>query len=580
MKKFDFNKLTVKKPYSNSKNNFVFNSEKIFGIDTEADVEGKCFLICLSNGISFPPAQFPEALFRPLHRNGAFFCFNLRYDESALLQKFSIQELEEFWKDGQIEKDGYKYISIPHKCLSISHGKNSVHIYDLQNFLQGSLNYNAQKYLNESKIEIDTKKFTQEYINNNFELIKKYCIQDAVLCEKLARLVIQKLYGYGVYAKKFYSIAYISQLYFQKNCNLTNVHDIMEKEPQAVYYALKSYQGGKFEVTEKGCGYFFEYDIVSAYPAEIYNLLDISNCRIVWDKKYRKDSIYGFLKVKKKIPESFFDCNGILHNNTRVFASGEVETYITKEEYDYYIKNNIDVEIVNACWLHTNSKKYVFRKEIDKLTQIKKELKEKKDELGYFLIKRLMNSLYGKLIQTIEKDDKVIASQIWNPFWASVITANVRIRVSQLQNNYNVIIAVHTDSVISKKQLDIVEEKNFGGFEFEKEGQGLIAGCGIYQIGDKTKIRGVKIKKDLFELFDTNKKELVLNEIHVPSWREVVSNNWEKEKINLFYDRQKVLDVNFDKKRVWINDYKKWSDIFCHSVNSLPHLVFNEKLLF
>jgi hypothetical protein len=580
MKKIDFNKLIVRKTFNTSKNNFIFNRKKIFGIDTEANTEGKCFLVCVSDGTSFPPTKFPEALFRPFFRNGAFFCYNLRYDESALLQNLSIADLEKFWKKGQIERNNFKYISIPHKCLTITHGKNSVHIYDLQNFLQGSLNYNAEKYLGEKKIEIDTKNFSQEYIERNIEHIKKYCIQDAKLCEKLAKLVIEKLCGYGVYTKKFFSIAYMSQIYFQKNCNLKNVYEIMQKDPLAVYYALKAYQGGKFEVTEKGSGYFYEYDIVSAYPAEIYKLLDISDCRITWSNCYEKYAIYGFLKVRKKTSENFFDCNGILHENTRVFASGEIETYITKEEYEYYINNNVDIEIIKACWLHVNNKKYIFKKEIDKLTQIKKELKEKSDELGYFIIKKLLNSLYGKLIQTVEKDNKVIASQIWNPFWASVITANVRIRISQLQNVYRNIIAVHTDSVISKTKLDIAEQKKFGGFEFEKEGQGIIAGCGIYQIGNKTKIRGVKLKKDLFQLFDTDEKELVVDEVHVPSWREVVSNNWEKEKINLFYNRQKLLDVNFDKKRIWIDDYKKWNEIFLRSVSSLPHLLFREKLLF
>jgi hypothetical protein len=76
------------------------------------------------------------------------------------------------------------------KYFSISNGQHYYYFYDMYNFLDTSLNNASKNFLqNEEKITgIDAEQINKSlrYWDNNFEKIKKYCIQDAVLTQKLA----------------------------------------------------------------------------------------------------------------------------------------------------------------------------------------------------------------------------------------------------------------------------------------------------------------------------------------------------------------------------------------------------------
>ena len=81
----------------------------------------------------------------------------------------------------------------------------------------------AKKYLNKSKIDIETKTFSKRYVKNNFEKIKKYCIQDANLTLELANYLLDKLEEFGITASKVYSCASISFQYFCEQKAITTV---------------------------------------------------------------------------------------------------------------------------------------------------------------------------------------------------------------------------------------------------------------------------------------------------------------------------------------------------------------------
>jgi DNA polymerase type B, organellar and viral len=542
------------------------------GLDTEADTDGRCFMICTSLGDIWKPENIPECFFDRTHRDQTYVVYNLKYDSGALLQHLDRDALQTLRKTDRVTVGEYKYRVIANKLLSISKGHKYVNIYDIMGYYGGSLDYNALKYLGEQKIDIETKDFDYPYITDNWDTIAEYCIKDCTLTKRLADRLIKQLNTWGMHVRKLYSTAHISYAWFSAKCGHPSVGWIWRMERKVLDYAMASYNGGKFEVTEKGSGYFYEYDIASAYPASIRNLVDLDNARIIWSNKYRKSAVYGFLDCTVNIPASLPSPIAVKRGYLNTYPCGTFRKVITKAEYEYLVNNGGDATIHNACWIHVDTKHYLYRDEIDRLYQLKSELKHTDDKLAYHTIKILMNSLYGKFVQLIESNGLWRAGNSWNPIFASYITAETRVRVSALQLQYPEVIAVHTDSIISKSALPFEVTTDLGSLSYETEGDGLIAGCGVYQIGLKTALRGVSSKTPLKELVSGAKRTLDITNKRPYSWRQVLANGWSETEINHFVEIVKQLRPDSDKKRLWLSDAKDWQELLNRSILSVPYV--------
>jgi hypothetical protein len=553
---------------------------ELIGLDTEAYTSGKCFLICTSEGDAFKVEDFPGCLFSRKYRGKKFSTWNLKYDEGALLQFLDEENLHELWEKGFVEQNGWSVRSIPQKMLSIRRKSHSITVYDMYQFYAMSLDAAAEKYLGERKMEMETKSFTPEYVRRNGDLLIRYCVRDADLCKRLSDRMIKVFNVFGVNPSKLYSTAYVSYQYFKSHCHYPTVKKFWDDDRKLLEYSMSAYRGGKFEVTRKGVDNYYEYDIVSAYPFEIANLIDTTYSRVVYSNKYRRFAVYGFLKVKIKIPTNIFSPVAVQQNGLNLYPVGEFETFITKAEYDYLVGVGADCTIIDGAWLHVDNKTYPFRKEIEKLVKLKQQYKEPGKELEYHTVKILLNSLYGKMVQLIKTKDYWKASSCWHPVYAAMITANVRIRISSMQQQFPSVVAVHTDSVISTKPLPLECSNTLGAFTKENEGPGVILGSGIYQIEDKTRFRGFSRTASLMKLIDTNSKTIKMPDVHAITWREVAFHNWDGEKINRFTKVEKTLRVNFDSKRIWLNDYKTFREVLTRNVMSSPIMAKSIRFLF
>lgn len=545
-------------------------SLSVFGFDTEAYDDGQCFMYATSEDDVWSRKEFPDCLFSRKYQNASFVCYNLGYDEGAVIQFLPKKNLEQLRKTGKTKYGKYNVTCISKKILTIRKGKNTVKFYDMLNFYGGSLNYNAEKYLGKKKLDIETKSFSHEYVRENWDKIAKYCVQDAILVKELGQLIIAKFESFGVYPKRLYSTAYISYTYFRQKTNYVTVKRFWDEDKRLLDYALMSYNGGKFEVTEKGTGYFYEYDIVSAYPYEIANLLDIRYARVVWSDEYQYDADYGFINCIVNIPMDLHSPVAVKKNGVNTYPVGTYNKVITKREYEYFIKHKTEVKIIFAVWLYCDAKRYPFRKEIEKLVEMKQRFKSEGKELDTHTVKIFLNSLYGKFCQIIHDNGRHTASTCWNPIYASIITANTRLKVTEFQQKHPEIIAVHTDSLISKKKLDFKKTDTLGDFSYQKEGQGIMLGTGIYQIGNKTKFRGFESKTPLEEMINVDAETIDIDTIRKYGWREVIFHNWETNLINRFCPDIKTLSCHFDNKRLWIDDYYSFKEVFQRNVESFP----------
>lgn len=540
------------------------------GLDTEAYKTGKCFMLCTSEGDVMLPEDLPGCLFTHKNRSKSYVVWNLKYDSGAIIQILPAESIKELQETDETECDGYKYISYANKTLIIRHGKYTVNIYDVAGFYNLSLQAASMKYLQRGKMEVETKSFTQSYVTRHWDKIKNYCIQDAILTRDLTQILLRKFEGFGVYPKKLYSTAYVSWKYFSTNCPYVHVKRYWDKYPEVLNYAMQAYNGGKFEVTRKGPDYYYEYDIVSAYPYEISNLVDIRKARVTHSKTYRKSSVYGFLKCHLNIPLDLPSPVALKHHNLNRYPSGEFTKVITKQEYEYLTAYGADVDIIDAYYLDVSRRTHPYRYEIQKLVGFKKQYKKEMRVLDYQTIKTFLNSFYGKFIQLVEEIEQWKAGAAWNPVYGAIITANCRIRISALQRQYKEIIAVHTDSVISTEKLPGFVSKELGDVAYDCEGKGIILGSGIYQVGDKSRFRGFDLRTPLISVIPDDGKYLSIVEKRPYSWREIVHRNLDPRNINRFEAIEKKLYIRFDKKRIWLDDYNDFSEVKDRVVTSLP----------
>jgi len=598
-----FDKLVYSRPFLQSKPRPL---KKIVGFDSETLIDGSPFMFCTSYADVFSPKDLPAVFFTPKYTGSNFVLYNMRFDAGAILRVcLSHRTMFELWQKGTLEieekgknvllpdidQDGYIYKYIPHKQLKIIRGKERVTFWDISQFYQSSLDAAARKYLNREKLSIATKHFTQKYVNRFHKAIARYCIQDAVLTRDLALHFIGKLKSFKIQVSNLYSCASISYQYFLKKAvKIVTVYDLYRYHPALIKLACDAYEGGKFEVTSRGhFSHVFEYDIVSAYPAEISRLLDLSDAEISYSPQYQPLASYGFIQCKVyNVPYRHLPC-GLKDKRTRgvrIYPAGEYYTVITKREYEYLLSLGVRVEIVAAAWVFIPRKRYPYKNIISGprgLFSIK-DLYKKTDPALYHNVKVIMNGYYGKTAQVTELADGTLrAGAAWNPIHAAEITANTRIAICRMQNVLGPdCLAVHTDSVVSLREIPPeAVSKALGSFSYEREGAAWLIACGMYQIGDAAD--GCAFKgfnpdhgvtwKDILTQY-ARYRRIPYRDLHVESWIEAMAKNHTPEVINIFARRKKVIDLNCDTKRVWLHDFKA-GDFLEKSEESMPKFIYD-----
>jgi hypothetical protein len=556
--------------------------ERFVGIDTEAYSDGKPFLICSSESDTWTPKDIPACFFSPSLTGADFVFYNIKYDSGAILSCFlDREELLDLWKYNKVTTDdGYIISYVPHKFLSIRRNKETARFWDIAQYYRMGLDSAAQLYLNKSKIEVETKSFSKSYVKKNLSKLKKYCIRDAELTRDLAIFFQKKLKEFGIKSCALYSSASLSFSFFHEKIPIIDIWNIYKYNPELVRFAHEAYQGGKFECSARGSfdqGY--EYDIVSAYPWEMYNLPDIRTCKIERSRSVMKNADFALLRCSITIPSDLPSCHGALIKGVRVYCRGWQQAYLTLNEYLYLRDGGADIVIHDGFWIYGCPQAYPYRKIIKYLFSIKDKYR-KTDKVLYQITKIMLNGYYGKMVQLTpmidqDNDDNEYfkAGAAWNPIYAGVITANTRIRICKMQKYLKSdCLAVHTDSLISLRKLENKDFKKIDGkrisdklgdWKLECEGKGLIIAAGLYDMADHTAVRGVELKNDLDDNHrgsafswremlsaSPNKKQYSYDQLRVISWTQACA--WDRiEEINKFENFPKKINLDCDTKRVW-----------------------------
>jgi len=530
---------------------------KIIGLDSETYTDGSPFMFCTSLGDVIKPPDLYPTLFTPQYSGANFVLYNMKFDSGSIVRQLPKNVLTELWALGKATYEDYKFSYIPHKMLQITKGKEKVRFWDIAQFYKSSLSTAAKTYLKKDKFALATKSFTRSYVSRFWKSISRYCIQDAKLTQELATYFIDKLNFFNITPTALYSCASISFKYFADNSKIVTSWRFWENSREVLAFAVDAYEGGKFEVTARGKFTGHEYDISSAYPYEIANLIDISNATYIRTSEYQPRAVYGFVRcLIDNFQGKHVPC-GVMVNNVRIYPSGRYYLTITKEEYEYLTSINVPVTILDGIWLFVKRKRYPYRQVVADLFKIKSDHK-KKDLMIYNTTKICLNSFYGKCVQAILlPDGRISVGAGWNPIYGAVITANTRIKVTHIQNLMgDECLAVHTDSVMTTKPIpDSIKQNGLGLFEHVVSGPGILIACGMYQIHDECAFKGFKTNKnDSWQsILSRNKtlKKLSYKILHVESWVESMAKNHEIANINVFEHTKKLIDLNCDTKRIW-----------------------------
>lgn len=512
----------------------------IIGLDTETKETGKGnipFLITFyteegRDGYSLiDESNWLEVLTSSYFRNSINFFYNLQFDAEGLLRLLDDDFITQIYfnKSTELTHNGkeYKIKYIPKKYLWIgelgynSKGKKRVMhsyvFYDLYQYFRTSLDKAGEKYLNLHKsgdygADMDYERFEND--EEYKQTIIEYCIRDSEICCKLAVKLFSFFVDQGY--SNFISSASLSEEYFRRyGLSIPAIQEDVARR------FLDCYYGGRFEVLKRGTWKNMkEYDINSAYPAVMKSMPILTKDYNVkrydgWDYP-----LYGSYEIDMEIPDSSY--YGLLPKRQRdgliIFPTGRMQTIVTYPELEFIDHLGLDYSIISSVEIYDESAAPLLSEPIAELYEQKNKAKKEHDDLTYQQVKIILDSLYGKFIQSTQQtslellrpedaDDedlvdingviyKIVGKdtfklgRLFCPIYASYITAAVRCQlINQTLDDTN-IAAFHTDSVITSGIKD--EGDDIGEWSRKASGELEIWKCGFYKIAGKVKSRGIK----------------------------------------------------------------------------------------
>ncbi len=407
----------------------------------------------------------------------------------------------------------------------------------------GSLNTNARKHLDDTKLD-----FTEEEMGllgslsaegiqftiDNWDKILEYAEKDSSITARLAWKIVNGFEINGVRMKRPYSPASVAERACLDRCNIPKMNTLIAERFETCLAAWSSYSGGWFESVGSGVWGFENgqkgvqaFDITSAYPHVMWWLPDVNNG--VWVGTFEGDpesECWDYLnRTWNHYSLSYFEAEVIFPEGLNIYPAAMksesagclmnpriVYGWFTGDEIKEFEKWDAEINIERwAAFIPLADAeeapdveegiRYPFRPFIqhfygNKLEQdLLKGTPEYDDEIRN-INKLMICSLYGKNVQAIEKHGVRVTGQLWNPFYASIITAGCRARMGEMIriNGDDSILAVNTDGLIFKAAdgLKVAENPmpvffdgervNLGDWDNDGEGILLLMMSGVYSI--------------------------------------------------------------------------------------------------
>jgi len=244
--------------------------------------------------------------------------------------------------------------------------------------------------------------------------------------------------------------------------------------------ATRAYFGGRIDATGYGfCNPVYHYDIISAYPAAIANLPNLT--KLQWNhlrkpKDLEEVNAGRFVaRIHWEIPTQSWGVFPWRSKNGTIRYPLEGEGWYWDSEILAAIEKGLGKYIeLKELWFSTGYLERPLYKLIHETFAYRKELK-KSGNPAHHSTKLILNSLYGKFAQTVGK------AQFYNPIWAGLITSHTRAKLlEQIDENT---LCVMTDSIWSSSSLvkgSLIAGGELGEWEQQEETSLALAEAGLY----------------------------------------------------------------------------------------------------
>lgn len=444
------------------------------------DGETLFFEFCNANNISKKFCNALDLMARASIPSTLYF-HNIEFDSVSLFYK----HLPKFiYKNFSISCYGWEFnfSFASTKFFTGIKGNKSILAVDSASFFYGSLEKLAETFnLSHKKYPKPAKLGEYKYTEENKAFIK-YAKQDAVVQWELGEKIdsIHKLHD----VTQSVSIANLAQKIFKRKF----LRDTIKFPPSAcLSIARKSYQGGKNNFYTD-IGYYknvYSLDINSAYPYIMSKFPDFANGEYKRVTSLKKINPLGVYSVRGKIVDMKYTpvWRTIEHyNKTSLWHTTGYEL-LTAIKHKCFIPN----AILGYEWVQNPRYTYSpFKEYVDYFYNQRKQATNPVENLA---AKILLNSLYGKFIQTTTEEEllcdvdtgeihrNTIAGGMYNPFIASLITGWCRARIFELELEYN---SIHTstDGIFTFKKPKSID--GLGGIKVENKGDLLIFRTRLY----------------------------------------------------------------------------------------------------
>jgi len=419
-----------------------------------------------------------------------FVGFGFNYDINQILADVPEEYLEHLYKYGTMSIGGYWMEWRPRKFFTITHRKTkrSARIYDVIGFFQQTFLEACHEYLCSPKcretnihypnLEVIEKgkedRSSFEWWEMDEKIVPYNNLELSMLVEVMNQLR-QDLHEVGIHLSQWHGPGAIANELLKKY-NIKISRTVPKEVLDASQYA---YAGGRFEHFRVGrhTGRVYEYDIHSAYPAAAFHLPDISDGTWELVEKFESGTFgvwyveYSARPEARRVvqPQPLF-CRS---QDGSISFPAEVQGWYWTPEASLVPDN------VRKGWVFrpgNQGQPFAF---IAGLYDERRVLKMQ-EKSAQRALKLILNSLYGKLAQTI--GHRKGQPPRWHQLeYAGYITSYTRAMIYRaIISNPEAIIAAETDAVFSTEPLDLPVSDELGDWELKEFKEIVYLQSGFY----------------------------------------------------------------------------------------------------
>lgn len=331
----------------------------------------------------------------------------------------------------------------------------------------------------------------------DFRRIKKYCGEECGALARLATKLDEQHRAVNVRPRAWHGPGSTAGAVLRTH----RIQELRGDPPQEVRAAADyAFFGGRFEHSCIGRkSPVWGYDITSAYPNQTQYLPCLLHARwrrVTTERRALSGDRFACVhyRVHDVGPRAWGPLPCRLQNGTIVYARGGFSGWAWQDEYRVAVRNWRGIEFLEA-WVCDEQCDCVPFGFVAALFQ-----ERIKNPGNKQVLKFILNSLYGKLAQTV--GNPAFASRIW----AGIITSGTRAQLLQMllrHRDERNVYALATDGLYSGEDIDVGDRATpkLGAWEKKYEGEAWFVRPGIYWSDHTLRARGLGRR-----VFDAHRK--------------------------------------------------------------------------